>query len=825
MSLETANVPCPRPPSRAPDRTAGTYRFDDDNGAIDILRPDLPAPWINYLSNGTLHAFVSQAAGGFCWWKSPVNGRLTRYRMHHLPIDSPGFYLYLRRSDGSTWSPAFRPCEVLPERWNARHQPGLTSFHAEHEGLEATLTLFIAPHNDTLIWDLELRNLTDEEIPVDVFAYVELSQMLWQREQFHGYYWRHMLNVWWDPKLQALIYLDHNQFHPRIGEVPLVYFASDAPVSSFSGSRDAFIGHYRTERNPLAIEQGCCDNEELSTGEPCGALHRKLTLSPQKTTRLKFYLGTTEGALSGFDEAKERAATQLEKLRRPGATARELTALKDWWGEYLGHFHCELPDTDAQRQINLWGPVNCVQTARYSRSVNANAPGIRGIGFRDSCQDMLAMVSRKPAWARDMFLKLLSKQYEDGHTVHMIPLDEHAMPGINTHSDNHLWLPFLAYALLAETGERKLFEQEVPWLAEDHINAGAQAAVWEHLLAAIRFTQTHRGAHGLPLTLAGDWNDIIGRFSRRGLGESVFAGQQYVLALRYMIDMAHHLGDDTSLPWLNDCLRDQQEAIRLHGWDGQWWRRGFDDDGAPIGSEACTYGKLFLNPQSWSVLSDTGTPEQQAAAMRAVYEQLNTPMGVKKLTPGFPTWPKENDPFTGYGPGCGENGAVFCHAHAWAVIAEARLGNAERAWNYYRELLPHLALQRAGLDRYQGEPYAWASNIVGPENANAGWANVTHISGTAAWMDVAATQYLLGIRPELDGLRLTPCVPMSWNTFNISRNTRGCKMNIRFDLSSDSANAPMYITIDGNQLPSTIGNIVPYESIEGKSSVSIVLTR
>lgn len=345
------------------------------------------------------------------------------------------------------------------------------------------------------------------------------------------------------------------------------------------------------------------------------------------------------------------------------------------------------------------------------------------------------------------------------------------------------------------------------------------------MLAAIRFTQTHLGAHGLPLTLAGDWNDIIGRFSRRGLGESVFAGQQYVLALRYMIDMARHLGDDASLPWLNDCLRAQQEAIRTHGWDGQWWRRGFDDDGAPIGSEVCTYGKLFLNPQSWSVLSDTGTPEQQAIAMRAVYEQLNTPMGVKKLTPGFPSWPEDNDPFTGYGPGCGENGAVFCHAHAWAVIAEARLGNAERAWRYYRELLPHLALQRAGLDRYQGEPYAWASNIVGPENARAGWANVTHISGTAAWMDVAASQYLLGIRPELNGLRLDPCVPDNWNTFRVLKTIMGCEIDINFNLSSSERNTPLTITLDGTELPSGTENLIPYSMIEGQKSISVIVNR
>ncbi|MDQ8192921.1 hypothetical protein QEH59_00690 [Coraliomargarita sp. SDUM461004] len=809
-----------QPPAQPPSsiQLDEIYRFDDEGGAIDILQPDLPAPWINYLSNGTLHAFVSQAGGGFTWRKSPVTGRLTRYRMQNLPVDSPGFYIYLRHVDGSTWSPTFRPCEVRPDSWSARHEPGLTRFRAEYKGLEAVLTLFVAPNSDTLIWDLELTAHSEDSIEVDVFAYVELSQMMWQREQFHGYYWRHMLNVWWDPKLQTLIYLDHNQFHPKIDEVPLVYFASDKAVDSYSGDRDAFIGSYRTERTPQAIERGHCGNEELSTGEACGALHRKLILSPGKTNRLSFYLGTITGALVDFKTAKKEVEIQLEKLRQPDRIIKELTVLKDWWSEHLSHFKCELPDADAQRQINLWGPVNCVQTARYSRSVNANAPGIRGIGFRDSCQDMLAMVSRKPNWARELFLKLLSKQYQDGHTVHMIPLDETAMPGINTHSDNHLWLPFLAYAILAETGDRVFFEKTVPWLAKDHLHTEGEATVWQHLLAAVKFTQNNRGTHGLPLTLAGDWNDIIGRFSTRGLGESIFAGQQYVLALQYMIEMAEYLNDNTSLTWLQNCRQEQERSIAEHGWDGAWWRRGYDDDGKAIGSHNCTYGKLFLNPQSWSVLSNTGSRSQQEASMQTVYEQLNTPMGVKKLTPGFPTWPEDQDPFTGYGPGCGENGAVFCHAHAWAVIAEASLGNSERAWLYYRELMPHLALKTAGLERYQGEPYAWASNIVGPENARSGWANVTHISGTAAWMDVAATQYLLGVRPELEGLRLAPCVPADWKNFTVQRILRDCKLTINFTLNSPKPIHKYLIRVDGEELSSDVENLIPYNFFPAKSS-------
>ncbi len=797
------------------------YKFDDTNNRIIINRHDLPSPWINYLSNGKMHAFVSQAGGGFAWWDNPLNYRLTRYRMHNMPIDSPGFYVYIRLKDGTIWSPTFRPCNKKLDSWTAIHQPGKSVFTARKGKIEAELTLYVAMDHDTLVWDLKLTNDDSESVEFDVFAYVELSQLVWKDEIFSGYYWRHMLKVWFEKDIDSLVYLYHSQYHPNIKNVPLVYFASTDTMVSYSGSRDDFMGPYRDEKNPQGVENCNCGNNDLSCGEPCAALQNSVSIDAHGTKKIGFFLGVIPGALLDFSKVKEQLAEELNLLRLPGTMDEQSKKTDEWWGEHLQVYDCSIPDKDAERQINLWSPVNTVHTARYSRAINTNAPGVRGFGFRDTCQDMIAMAYRKPQWSEKMLGFLLRRQFVEGHTVHTIPSSEKELPDPSLHSDNHLWLPFLAYAIAVETGDYSFLEKKVPYLKEDLISATEDVSVWEHLLSAIRLTEAHLGMHKLPLTLKGDWNDIIGKFSQRGFGESVFAGQQYVVTLKFLIEMAEAIDDFKNSEWLKGCKRRQEQALTNCAWDGKWWLRGFDDDGNPVGIEQSKYGKLFLNPQSWAVLSSVGTTEQLQSAMDCVNENLDTGIGLKAIMPGFDTWPEVSDPFTGYGPGCGENGAIFCHANTWAIIAETHLGNGTRAWKYFKQLIPHVALQKVGIETYQAEPYAWVSNIVGPENSRFGWANVSHVTGTAAWMDIVATQYLLGLRPEIKGLRIDPCIPNNWQSFSISRLYRGCMLNIDVKNPDGVEKGVKSIIIDGN---SVILEQLPYiteKMLQGKSMAAV----
>lgn len=798
------------------------YVFHPQKREIEIRKWDLPAPWINYLSNGRMHGFVSQAGGGFLWRDNSVMFRMTRYRMYHQPIDSPGFYVYIRMPDGQVWSPSFRPCETPVEGWKAVHRPGSSTFSAQKDGLQAVLTLYMAQDVDALIWELELANQKGEGIACDVFAYVELSQMNWKQETFDGYYWRHMLKAWYDPALSAILYLCHSSVQAAKEQVPLVWFASDAPVESWRCDRDRFTGNYRSERNPIAVERGDCQNIDLPHGEPCAALQTRVALQGRESKTIHFFLGAQGNGLAAFEQARRETAEAAEKLRRPGETQRQYDRLNRWWETRFAAYQCTLPDWVLENQINTWSPVNSVDTYRYSRSVNANAAGLRGLGFRDSCQDSLATAYRAPEDAARLLRRLIPRQYADGHAAHMIPFDPQEPLPANCCSDDHLWLPFAVYAITAETGNTGFLEEVLPFLGEDGRSPDGEGTVWEHLMRGMAFTRSHLGRNGLPLTLDGDWNDIIHQFAPHGQGESVFCGMQYIAALRLMEQMAQLLQKAEDLAEIREQIGLQARAVERMAWCGDRWVRCTTDQGEKIGVPESRYGKLWLNPQSWAVIAGVGTREQREKGMETVYGNLNTGYGLRLLTPGFETWPRVADPFTGYNPGCGENGAVFCHSNTWAVIAEALLGHGDRAWEYFSQMTPHNAMQKLGLERYQGEPYAWASNIVGTESPKYGWANVMHISGTASWMDVAATQYLLGIRPRLDGLLIDPCIPGEWEGFTVIRRFRGCRLSIRVENPGRSGHGVAALQLDGREIPiGEYGALLPAEELEGRSEAQI----
>ncbi|MCX8040498.1 MAG: hypothetical protein N3B15_08020 [Planctomycetota bacterium] len=799
------------------------YTFDDAARVVRIHRHDTPGAWINYLSNGELHALVSQAGGGLLWWRSPSVFRLTRYRFRHLPADAPGFYVYLRRPDGSVWSPSGRPCTLLPSRFCAEHRPGRTAFRAERDGLAASLELFICPDHDALVWDLELSG----EGELSVFAYAEWSQPHWELDFKFGYYFQCMLHTGWEADEQCAWFLPHRSGTPLVSETPLSWFACDAPVADFDTSRDAFIGPYRDERDPLAVARGQCSNSVIECGEPCAALRVPLVLQRGQPRRLRFFLGAVGHALRDWEATVAKRRATLAALRQPGAVEEQRAKLDAWWDRHLARFAASLPLPEAQRMITIWNPVGSVHTARYSRSISAQATGERAFGFRDTTQDALAITYRDPSWGLAILRQQLRHQFADGHTVHEYNLWERRPFGLTVHSDEHHWLAMLAYAIAAESGDLSFLDEPVPFLGPD-CKPAESAPVWEHLRRIVSFTESHLGAHGLPLTLHSDWNDIIGRFARQGRGESVFAGQQHVITCRLLAELARASGREADAAWFDDCRRRQVQALETHAWDGAWWRRAFDDDGTPVGAASCAFGRIFLNPQSWAVLSGIGTLEQRRRGMDEAGATLDTGFGLKLLHPGFATYPQVRDPFSGYMPGTGENGAIFCHANTWAVIAEALLGRGERAWKYYLQLLPERVIAKVGAERYTGEPYAWASTIIGPENNRAGWATITQSTGTVAWMDVAATQYLLGLRAELAGLRIAPCIPRSWPGFTAERVFRGCRVRLEVDNRAGVESGVRRAWLDGEELPCPCdpaqpcaGVLVPAARLQGRSRAEL----
>lgn len=789
------------------------YYFDDKNKKIVITRHDLPSPWINYLSNGRMHAFVSQAGGGLTWWRTPQNFRLTRYRFYNFPIDSPGFYIYIRMKDGTVWSPAFRPAETALDRFEAVHAPGYSQFISEKDGLRAALTLFMAPDYDTLLWSLDLKNERGKQTECDVFAYVELSEFSFLNEVNLGYYLKWQTEADFDTDLDAILYRFNSFVQIRKSDVPLVYFGSSEKVQSYCCDRDIFCGNYRDERKPAEVERGVLSDTALKGGEPCAALHSHIVLEGKGKRTVEYFLGVAPGALLDFEKARAAAKETLHALREQGAVCRQFEKNAAWWKEQLGVLQCDIPDENAMREINTWNPVQSVVTARFSRSISSSASGIRGIGFRDTAQDMLAQAYRKPKWAEEMLCYLASQQFEDGSTVHQSWPEDEKLPQVATRSDNHIWMTYLAHAIAAETGDLSFLNREVPFLGKDLKSAVSPASLFEHLLRGVSFTENNKGEHGLPLILFSDWNDHLGPFGRKGKGESIFVSQQHIYQLKLLQELAEARGDVACAERLKALQKQQEAALDTFAWDGKWYRRGYDDEGQPIGTASDANARIWVNTQSWNIIAGAGTREHNTQAMDSVKEQLDTGMG---LMINFPSLP--DSMVNGLPKGYSENGGVFCQANCWAIMAEALLGRAENAWKYYKQILPHEVIEKVGVERYHNEPYAFSSTMLGPDNEKFGWACVSQVTGTAAWMDVVSTQYLLGIRPTLRGLVIDPCIPKEWKGFEAERLWRGCRLHIRVE-NAGVEHGVKALYVDGEKVE---GNLILPELLKGKREAEVL---
>ena len=802
------------------------YSFDDKEREIRFHQFDLPSPWINYLSNGRMHAFVSQAGGGMTWWLTPMLFRVSRYRFYNLPIDSPGFYVYIRMKDGTVWSPTFRPCETKVDCRTAVHHPGYSVFTAVKDGLAAKLKLFMAQDSDALIWELTLRNANGEMVECDVFAYVELSQFMAQQENILGYYLKWNTRAVYDEKLQAITYAYTAWMHPRKEDSPLVYFGSDASVDSYCCNRDIFCGNYRDERNPVEIENGHLSNTNLQGGEPCGALHSHVALAAGEETELHYYLGVTKGALEDYEQAVAVTQETLDNLRKEGAACEQFEKLQIWWEKHLNVLQCEIPDEDAEREINTWNPLQSVHTARLSRSISSDASGVRGIGFRDTAQDMLAQAYRKPDWARDMLWYLASQQFEDGHAVHTSWPEENRPPQDITRSDDHIWMVYLAYAIAAETGDLSFLDKEISFLAPDLVTPVGGTSLWEHLMRGVDFTETHLGEHGLPLILFSDWNDHLGPFGRKGKGESVMVSQQHIYALHQLSELAELRGDKDAARHFAKLIKKQENALEQYAWDGKWFLRGLDDEAQPIGTHSAAHARIWLNAQSWMVIAGACSREQQLCAMDSVGKELDTGLGLLLNAPGYPGWPsKEAAMVNGLPAGYSENGGVFCQANCWAIMAEALLGRGDIAWKYYKQILPHSVIKKIGVERYHSEAYAYCSTMLGKDNEKFGWGCVSQVTGTAAWMDVVSTQYLLGVRPTLKGLLIDPSIPAEWDGYTVERIYRGHKLSIQVDNPEHVQHGVKSMTINGETVNLLNGAYITEELLDGcdEAQVHVVM--
>ena len=767
------------------------YEFDDKNREIIFKRHDMPSPWMNYLTNGEMFTMISQAGGNLSWYKSPQIWRIGKYNFYNLPVDINGLFLYIKDlSTGNVWNPTFIPCNETLDFWRSAHGLGYTRFEAEKDGLKVDLTCFIGKDN-VLVYKANILSQTARK--VQIFACQEMGLMQYLREVQWQCYVKNSNNILYNAQNDALVYEYFPDGQPRPEETPFVYFTADKKSSSYSGSRQDFIGYYRDLKNPVAIENGSCGNQELKGGEAMFSLSFDLDLQPTKAESLNVYLGT----IGQTDDLTET----LTRLKTTGYSEKALNDLKGYWDERLSRYQVSIPDADCARMMNTWNPLQALVNFYVCREISFYATGtVRGVGVRDASQDILGNLLYDLKTSKEKLKLIISQQYNCGKTVHYFYPEEKNPPLLSDRSDNHLWMIYTAYQIVMEEGNTGFLDEIVPYFD------GGEGTIWEHLNRSIEFTLANLGENGLPLMLGSDWNDMLSNVCKKGKGESVFVSQMLVLACKQMKELSAYYDKGKGVLDYNKVICEQEKILNDLCWDGEWFIRAVTDEGRKLGAKGEACAELWINSQSWAVLSGSTTKDRGMSAMNAAMERLDCGYGLMKLYPPLQrNYPSKENELTFAQPGIGENGGVFCHANAWAIIAQCMLGNNNEAYKIYKDMIPHNIVKKFGVDLYNAEPYVYASNIRAPMALSAGQAGVSWLSGTAAWMTVAVQQYIFGLKPTMEGLKISPCIPDEWEMVKIKRLFRHCGFDITIDNRARKGNMVKDIFVNGEK---HCGNIV-----------------
>lgn len=772
-----------------------TYgRFDDRRREYVIVRPDTPAPWINYLMGRNLHAIVSQASGGLAFYREPAEGRLTRYRFNGLPTDSPGFYLYIQ--DGkTTWSPSFRPAGTALDRFECRHGLGYTRFDAAKNGVHCEMTLLVPPDDDVLLWSVRLTNRSRRVRSLKITTYVEFSLHGFLKDTLAylvcGNQWR----LWFDRRMRGIrsrYFAFQSLFE---GEC---IFASTAPVRAFDIDRDRFIGWGRTEADPIGLERGLGNSQVPDGGRyACGALQSAIALKPGASRHVLYRYAVSDR----FAES-ERV---LRKYRSAADVRRALKRIRGFWNEALGAAEVATPHGAADRMLNTWLPYNTRVTLNFGRSISTRHTGAGGaLRYRDSMQDAMPAVHLFPSEARTRIARILCTMYRDGHCATSVnPETLKPPPDAAAHirSDAAVWGVFTVYRYLAESGDMAFLNEEAAYLD------GGSGTVFEHLFRSLRFLADHTGKDGLPELFDVDWNDFLQIFTVAYEGcQSVMVAEQFIYAARLLEEIATRLGGrKREIAFLRAASQRFTQVLESDVcWDGAWYRRVLGRD-LVMGSKKNRDARIFLNTQSWAVIAGTLNRKRTVRAMDSAFRRLDTECGLRIFAPPFRTMPDGRTRVPTNTPGAGENGGIFVHANTWAVMAEALLGRGERAWKYFSQILPE-PLSAGDPDRYANEPYAFTSWIYGPDHERYGTGQLSWLTGGAAWMYLAGLEYLLGVRPELDGLRIDPCIPAHWDGYRVRRRWRGTLWQITVANPDRLCKGRVRLCADGMPLS---GNVLP----------------
>jgi len=801
--------------------------FDDEHREYVITRPDTPLPWLNYLGAADFVGLISNTAGGYAYYRDARLRRLTRYRYNNAPLDLGGRYLYVRDDDSADyWSPSWQPMRSELEEYRCRHGLGYSLIGAQRAGIRVETLYFVPPGATLEVWRTTVVNERASRAHVSLFSTVEFC--LWDAQDDATNFQRNY-SVGEVEVADGVIY-HTSEYRERRDH--FAYFACSEPPAGFDTQRDAFLGPYRGWDAPIAVERGACSGSIAHGWQPMGAHHVRLDLAPGESRELIFLLGYGENPIDAkFDPpgsgtlAKRAVRPLIEGYLQREAVAAALDDLHAQWDEVLGKLQVRTDHEHLDRMVNTWNPYQCVVTLNVSRSASLFESGVgRGIGFRDSNQDLLGFVHLDPARARERLLDLAATQLPSGGAYHQYqPLTKRGNDAVGSgFNDDPLWLVLATAAYLKETGDAGILDEVAPY---DNA-AGSEQALYEHLQRAVGYTLERIGPHGLPLIGRADWNDCLNLncFSETpgesfqttenrpgGVAESVFIAGLFVLAARESAEIAQRRGDTASEARYRRAADEMVAAVDAHGWDGAWFRRAYDYFGRPVGSVENDEGQIFVEPQGICVMAGIGLHDGRAQqALASVRERLATPHGIALVQPAFSRYQLHLGEISSYPPGYKENGGVFCHTNPWLMIAEAMTGNGEGAMDYYLRINP--SARETLSDVHLCEPYVYAQMIAGPEAPTFGEAKNSWLTGTAAWNLVAATQWILGIRPEHDGLRIDPCLPAEWAGFTATRIFRGATYRITVHKPGGVVGRVARLNVDGVPI---VGSLAPLPSRPG----------
>lgn len=808
--------------------------FDDARREYVITRPDTPQPWINYLGCERFFGIISNTAGGYSFYMDARLRRLTRYRYNNVPIDTGGRYLYIREGD-LIWNPGWKPCRTELDRYSCRHGLGYTVISGEKNSLQAELTFFVPPGEDMEIWALRLRNLGGLPKKVQLFSFVEfclwdaLDDMInFQRNYNTG-----------EVEVEGSVIFHKTEYRERRSHY--AYFACSEEIDGFDTCRDSFIGLHRGFADPAAVLAGRCGGSIASGGAPVGAHQLNLFLEPGEEKRLHFALGYMENPEEHKFSApgvinKERFAEKWRLYRDPAVIERDRRRLGEFWSGLLARFQVELEEEHLSRMVNTWNQYQCFVAFNLSRSASFFESGIkRGIGFRDSNQDLLGAVHMVPERARQRLLDLAAVQFADGSCYHQFqPLTKQGNREIGGgFNDDPLWLVLSTCALIKETGDLSVLEEKAPFA--DAPESGA--TLYDHLLASMRFSLNNLGPHRLPLIGRADWNDCLNlnSFSRNpdesfqtaatveeSVAESVMLAGLFLYACRELQPLLEKLGDAAALEELVRGYALVREAVEKHGWDGEWFLRAYDYFGAKVGSRECAEGQIFIESQGWCIMGGAGLEDGRAwKALESVARRLATPQGIILQQPAYSRYYQRLGEISSYPPGHKENAGIFCHSNPWIIIAETMAGSPERAYDYYRRICP--SLKQGDVETYRCEPYCYAQVITGRDAARPGEARNSWLTGTAAWSFVAVTQHILGIKPDYDGLRIEPRIPGHWKGYRATRYFRGAVYRIAVQKRGAGAAEVRQVKVNGEPIQGTLIPFDPAHRETGGVEVEVTL--